>query len=170
MAGVKHGSFEAKQVSKALLRMTVTNERIVGVRIGGFLAAGGSHALGAHLGLLGLLIGWLIERSQKKKRLANAAQLEETSLDELLAKDKNNFEIRLDTVVGLALDKPGFFSGGQGVAKLTVDTGVKKKIELFVATKDEAQKAHRLFGQALADRYRADPKLAKIIPELAQSL
>jgi len=160
------GSFEAARSmgwrGEQLYRLLATDERLACLRTGGMVSASGG-SVWAHFGLLGALIGYFVEKRAAKKRAAELPTLEQTPIDELLARDaKNNFELRLAAIDRAALGKPGFFKGAYA-AKLVLGVGAVEHL-FFIKSRPDAQRCRALLEGKLSAPLAVDPGLKWLGP------
>src|SRR5215469_1933180 len=88
------GSFEAQRaysLSGGDFRLYVTDQRIVAIRMSTPMEDAATVAW-AHFGLVGALIARQALKRAARKREAAAKEMEQFSLDELLARNPKNFE------------------------------------------------------------------------------
>jgi hypothetical protein len=138
----------------------VGRDRLVAAKTGGQLEAeSGGVPLGVMFGLLGGLIqAWLQSRATKKLTVARNTR-ELMSLDELLADDPKNFEVRLASTSVLHLKKPGFTMHGPAAAKLEIHTADRPRpITLLLRTKAAVEACRSALGAAAAT-LQQDPAL-----------
>jgi hypothetical protein len=153
------GSFEASQAGAfregTVYQAYVTSDRFVAVKTGTPLEGG--RAFTVHLGALGALIGYFIDKRVQKKRAALRASFEEQPLDALLTLDKKNFEVRFDALERAELKKGklGFLGGTKGVLVLT-KIG-EKPTELLLQKKETVAAAVSALTPALQGRLIKDP-------------
>lgn len=159
MSEQKLGSFEALKTSTfsagIVYQTYVSDQRLVAVKTGGQLDGG--KAFTAHLGLLGGIIGYFLEKRVQKKRAALRQANEARTLDELLLQDPKNFEVRFEALEKAELQKAGIMV--QGKASLVMKPVGQDPIKLNLQTKESLADAQRLLEQGLQGRLQTDPKL-----------
>jgi hypothetical protein len=160
MTEQKLGNFEALKAGGVnggtVYQIYVTEQRIMALKTGSQLEGG--KAFTVHLGALGALIGYFLDKRVQKKRAALRESFEQKSLDELLLLDAKNFEVRFDALEGAEVkrSKLGFLAGNR--ANLVLRKMGEKPLELAL-NKDIVRGAVDLLERALPGRLQADPKL-----------
>lgn len=156
------GRFEAKRPSTLSqdrsFEVRVSNERLVGVHLGGqFASEGGGAMVARHFGLLGMLVWHLFFKRRAERKRAEAAQLREgRSLEELALADEKNFVIRLDEIAGADLSKVRFSLHGPAVAELKVERVGGEPVRLLLKDVAQASACKAALQKALPDRLVAN--------------
>jgi hypothetical protein len=126
----------------------LTDRRIIGARKGVFSSA--TQAGGSIGGIFGAMIGAGLEKTLYRDKKSMEEALAELSPDQILAYDKNNFEVKYEDINFIELRRPGFL---QDVEIKIIEE--KRRFEfIFDVEKDEFQVVIDMFNQVISEKVK----------------
>ncbi|SRR6266568_7600160 len=158
------GSFEARRPSMwsadVLYAVSVTDERLVALRIGGQFSGVQANALAVQFGLLGgLVLGWL--RRREERRRAAAPTTNPQTLDEQLRGHRSNFAVTWHELKRASITRRSAWQrmAWPGEALLTLERQSGAPVKLIVQERAQLERCLELMQASGGAVLRIDPNL-----------